>query len=308
MHVLHVDTGRTLRGGQRQMLMLMRGLDALGHTQALLAQGATLEQRSGAVVSPLRVAKEARKADLIHAHSGRAHTLAALFGRGKPLIVSRRVAFPAREGMLSRWKYTRARHYVAVSEFVRDQLIRDGVPGDSVSVVYDAVATEDMQDGTSLPSTDPFNRPVRVLAPRVDDPLKCADLLREACSAADATLIFSDDLQADLLQADLFAYLTQSEGLGSAILLAMAYKKPVLASRVGGIPEIVEHESTGLLVENKLESVASTVQRLAADRMLARGCAERAYRMVGERFTDNMMVRQTEKVYRAVFAANSPSL
>ena len=46
---------------------------------------------------------------------------------------------------------------------------------------------------------------------------------------------------------DIFIYLSKLEGLGSAILLAMAHGLAVLANRVGGIPEIVRHQETGLL-------------------------------------------------------------
>ena len=46
---------------------------------------------------------------------------------------------------------------------------------------------------------------------------------------------------------DIFIYLSKLEGLGSAILLAMAHGLPVLANRVGGIPEVVQHQETGLL-------------------------------------------------------------
>ncbi len=306
MRILHVDTGRTLRGGQRQLLLLMKGLDAGGHEQVLLAQGATLQQREGAPATPLRLAAAARRADLIHAHSGHAHTVAAIFGVGKPLVVSRRVAFPVRQGWISGLKYKRAQHYIAVSAFVQTQLVRDGIPPDKVSVVYDAVASEELQAAASLPSTEHLDRSLRVVAPQVDDPLKRASLLRSACAAAGAELTFSNDLQRDLAAADVFAYLTDSEGLGSAILLAMAHKKPVLASRVGGILEIVEHESTGLLVLNDQGEIAASLKRFASDRRLATECADRAFRMVGERFTDAIMVRQTEQIYQTVLSASPP--
>ena len=81
----------------------------------------------------------------------------------------------------------------------------------------------------------------------------------------------------------------------------------ILASRVGGIPEIVEHETTGLLVGNAIEEIAAALRRFSTDRRLARECAERAFGLVEERFTDAIMVRQTEQIYRAVFSAGPPS-
>ena len=74
-----------------------------------------------------------------------------------------------------------------------------------------------------------------MVAPKLHDPLKAPALLRRACAKAKADLVFSADLQGDLLSADIFVYLSCSEGLGSAILLAMARGIPVVASREGGI-------------------------------------------------------------------------
>jgi glycosyltransferase involved in cell wall biosynthesis len=77
-----------------------------------------------------------------------------------------------------------------------------------------------------------------------NDPLKGAGLLQTAASAAGAQVVFSEELATDLATADVFVYLSESEGLGSAILLAMAQGVPVVASNVGGIPELVEHEGS----------------------------------------------------------------
>ena len=88
MRILHIDTGRELRGGQRQLLLLARGLAGRGHSQVILARrgtplfSAALEQ--GMEVNPLRPATLralSSFADIIHAHDARAHTSAAEIGR-----------------------------------------------------------------------------------------------------------------------------------------------------------------------------------------------------------------------------------
>jgi len=98
----------------------------------------------------------------------------------------------------------------------------------------------------------------------------------------------------------MFVYITESEGLGSAILLAMSAGVPVIASNVGGIPEIVEHERTGLLIENSPEAIASAVRRLHGDRALAQSLAAEARRTVEQRFSVDRMVADTLAVYEAL--------
>src|SRR4029077_11595983 len=88
-------------------------------------------------LTPSAVRRLSRQADLTHAHDARSHTIAALLSAA-PLIVSRRVSFPIRGG-LSRWKYARPRHFIAVSNYVKNVLIQAGVGSECISVVYDGV-------------------------------------------------------------------------------------------------------------------------------------------------------------------------
>jgi glycosyltransferase involved in cell wall biosynthesis len=307
VHILHLDTGRELRGGQRQLLLLARGLAARGHTQVVLARrhGALLVEAAGCALEmlplgPATLAEEARRADLIHAHDARAHTLAALLVRRLPLVVSRRVAFPIGAGPLSRWKYARATRFLAVSEFVRSRLVEAGVGRERISVVYDGVALPVRNDSA------PRRRVV--VAPATDDPQKGSRLAEEACRAAGVELKFSSRLEDDLPGAGLFLYLSYCEGLGSGILLAMAHGAPVVASRLGGIPEIVEHGRTGLLVENSSPAVAAAIRVVLADPSAAAQRAEAACRQVLERFTDAIMVSQTERAYQLALSSQPSTL
>jgi hypothetical protein len=300
MNILHIDTGRELRGGQHQLLLLLAGLASRGHQQVLLAREPVRRHFPGREPTLLNLWKAARDADLIHAHDGRGHTLAALVNAGKPLVVSRRVAFRVRKNPLSRRKYVRADHYIAISGHVRRQLLEAGIPESKISVVYDGVS---LAGGPAYGSQP---RGSHVLAPQINDPLKGAALLQAACQQAGVEVKYSANLLEDLPRAAAFVYLSENEGLGSAILLAMACQTPVVASRVGGIPELIEHEVSGLLVENQPGEVAQALQRILADRALARQCAEAAYQRVCERFGDDIMVRQTEQIYRAVLERHPP--
>jgi hypothetical protein len=292
MRVLHLDSGREMRGGQWQVLRLVEAQAAAGVEATLLARAdaplleAARERGLRAwELTVLRLARFARSHDLVHAHDARTHTLAALAG-GAPLVVSRRVAFPVR----SRWKYARPARYLAVSEFVRGKLVEGGVQAEKIEVVYDGV-----------PLLDP-SRGGGVLAPATDDPAKGADLARDAARAAGVEIEFSRDLERDLARAGVLLYLSYAEGLGSGALLAMAAGVPAIASKVGGIPEIVRHGETGLLVENAVEPVAAALRELAADPARARAMGERARADMAARFTVDRMLRRTMEVYRQVLS------
>lgn len=300
MRILHIDTGPDLRGGQHQLLMLLRGLKAQGHEQILLARGDMARAWPSEPPTPWALWRLSRTVDVIHAHDGRGHTLAALYCWGRPLVVSRRVAFPIKESVISEFKYARAHKYLAVSQHVQEVLLQSGVAPERISVVYDAVDREDLAAPVADPAARRSGQSLRVLTPKIDDPLKRSDLVEQACSKLGAEMILSADLKRDIDRADLFVYLSETEGLGSAALLAMARRKPVIASRVGGLPEIVIDESTGLLVDNNVESVTAAISRMSNDADLAGRCVDRAFQQVSGRFTDDIMVRRTEEAYRSV--------
>jgi len=297
MRVLHLDSGREMRGGQWQVLRLMQGLPRETVECTLLSRaGSPLSDRAKALgldVRPLgvwAVYKLSRRSDLVHAHDARSHTLAAALA-GAPLVVSRRVAFPLR----SRWKYRHAARYAAVSQFVKGVMIAGGVPEEKISVVYDGVPVPKACLGAN--SLAPS-----LVAPAGDDPLKGTALALEATRRAGVDLLLSRDLEADLPGAALFLYLTHSEGLGSAILLAMAAGVPVIASNVGGIPEIVRHRENGWLTENDPEPIAAAIRKLLADSPMAHALAARGRQTVAQKFSLDQMIHNTLDLYRQVLS------
>ncbi len=290
MRVLHIDAGREMRGGQWQVLYLLREHPGvlMAHRDAPLYERAHAEGIEGRELGYAALAKASGEADLVHAHDARAHTAAALLSRA-PFVVSRRVAFPVKRGPASRWKYGRAAHYLAVSEFVKRTIEAADVPSEKITVVYDAAP---------LPGSLSARLSGRVVAPVFDDPRKGTDLTEAAARLAGVSVTFSRDLISDLSDAALFVYLTRSEGLGSAALLAMAHGVPVIASRVGGLPEAAG--DAGLLVENDPAAVAGAIRRVLDDRQLAAEMAGRGRRRAEECFSVRRMAERTQAVYRKV--------
>jgi hypothetical protein len=289
MRILHVDTGREMRGGQWQVLRLHRGLLEQGHESCLLARRGSPLLRYGA--EPLRAASFpmlSRRFDLVHAHDARSHTLGALLAR-VPLVVSRRVAFPVRDTAVSRWKYRRPDLFLAVSQFVAGELMRGGVEESRIAVVYDGV-----------PVPPQPARGESILVPDTRDPQKGLALAEAAAKRAGVWLRRSSDLEADMPGARALVYLSRSEGLGSGILLGMAYGLTVIASNTGGIPELIEDGVNGLLVPNEETAVAGAFVRVNAGLGAALGAAARE--TVQARFTVGHMVRATVGAYSQVLA------
>ena len=205
MRILHLDAGREMRGGQWQVLHLIEGLAAAGVESTLLARrDAPLymaARKLGWRVEPLGVTRALgclRGHTLVHAHDARSHSLGA-FLRGRPLVVSRRVAFPVGSGPVGpSWKYGRANRYLAVSEFVRKVLIRGSVPEEKISVVHDGVPILEVSQGK------------QVLALEKDSALLARMGLRIVAN-----------LEEEIREAAVLVYVTNSEGLGSGALLAM---------------------------------------------------------------------------------------
>jgi glycosyltransferase involved in cell wall biosynthesis len=268
MRIVHIDCGREMRGGQWQVLRLLRGLRQHGWESILMTP---IHRPLGewAVREGFPVEETGRRfpaSDLVHAHDARGHSLAALFAR-TPVVVARRVAFPVKRGWLSRWKYRRAARYIAVSRYVAGMLMEAGVPESKISVVHDGV-------------------PLLPLSSRTGPVIEMAKS--------------TSNLERDLLTARMLVYVTDAEGLGSGALLGMSAGVPVIASRIGGLPEAIEDGVNGLLIGDEPDAVAACVRRLEADPEEAARLGANARRTIEERFTVERMVEDTIAVYRKV--------
>jgi L-malate glycosyltransferase len=159
LRVLHIDSGRAWRGGQRQVQLLAAGQRARGDEPLVVVQPrsplyrhlkadgiAVASIRMRAVLDLLAVRRIRRllatwRPALVHAHDPRSHSLAltALVGRRNsvPLVVTRRLPTPLRGGL----RYSgRVARFVAISGAVREALLAGGVPEDRVVLVYPGVS------------------------------------------------------------------------------------------------------------------------------------------------------------------------
>lgn len=99
--------------------------------------------------------------------------------------------------------------------------------------------------------------------------------------------------------ADVFVLPSVSEGFPFVLLEALALGKPVVASNIAGVTEIIDDGTTGLLVPPRdSRALAGGIARLLRDSDLARCIGEAGQDMVRERFSAEGMVRQTVGVMR----------
>lgn len=290
MRVAHLDTGRELRGGQHQVLLLLQELQGRGEHR-LLARGELLREalRRGWAAEPLtwwNASRAIDTADLVHAHDARAHTMAALLRSGR-LVVSRRVAFPIGRTWISRWKYARASMFIAVSKAVAMELEKAGVGAGRIAVIY---------DGVSIPD-EPSDQSGPVVALRTQDAGKCPELVEAVARRTGILIQASADLPAALRTARVFLYLSVREGLGSAALLASAYGVPVLASDIPGLNEAVVNGVTGTLVPNDVEAIGSALQTMIEDPDQLHATGQKARARVRRDFSAAALADQTWEIY-----------
>jgi glycosyltransferase involved in cell wall biosynthesis len=165
MFSLHIDTARSWRGGQNQVLVTVMGLRALGHRTLLVAHpGGELRRRAreGLDLFPLAPRAEMDLAaawrlsrivkrlgpEIVHAHDPHAVAMAALGlsmstqPRKPPLVAARRVDFHLRGGALSRWKYRQVDCFICSSDAIRQMLLSDGVPAARAVTVHEGIDLE----------------------------------------------------------------------------------------------------------------------------------------------------------------------
>ena len=261
-----------------------------------------------------------------HAHT-LALLATRLAGRGR-VVVSRRVDFPVgrSRGWLSGLKYQAADRYLAVSERIREVLIEGGVEPPRVDVVHSAVDPARVRGGDGsrfreslgIPPDAPLIGCVAALADHKSLPTLIAaatlvlnaiddawfvvlgegkersrlEALRSVSSARERLLLpgFRDDIADAFAAFDAFAMPSHLEGLCTSILDAFAAGVPVVCSDAGGMPELVEHELTGLLVQPRDPSaLAAALTRVLTDSELAKTVTEAAEQRLSEHSVDAMV-------------------
>jgi glycosyltransferase involved in cell wall biosynthesis len=147
----------------------------------------------------------------------------------------------------------------------------------------------------------PYARFLMVGAHRSAADLVEAEIQRLGLGPSFATVTNSSEPEKYYQAIDVYVCASATEGLSNSILEAMASGKPVIATRVGGNPELVRHGDTGYLVAPFApDEVASAAEALARDRDLRARMGLRARYVAETSFSMAAMVERYEQLYTAL--------
>jgi L-malate glycosyltransferase len=362
MFSLHVDTARTWRGGQNQVLLTVNGLRSIGHRAALVAHPhGELRQRAQEGLDLIPIAPRTEmdltaawrfsrlvrrlRPDVIHAHDPHGVAMASLalsfntgaVGAAPALVASRRVDFHLKGNSFSRWKYRQVDCFIAASEAIRQMLVADGVPADRTVTVHEGIDLDhvraappvNVHEAFWLPHHAPVVGNVAALVPHKGQRylVEAAHLVIQEMPDVRFVILGEGELREHLERQvhehhldkhvllpgfrldvlgcikgfDLFVMSSITEGLGTSLLDAMACARPIVATRAGGIPEIVEDGVNGLLVPPRdAHALARAIVEALKDERLRQRMGAAGFDCVRERFTVERMVAETASVYARV--------
>jgi len=104
-----------------------------------------------------------------------------------------------------------------------------------------------------------------------------------------------------LRDAHIFLLITKSEGLPISIIEAMSAQLAIIASNVGGIKELIDHNETGILVgRNDEDAISNAITHLLMNNSIREQLGSEARKKYLNEFTFTKMLNETEKYYKQV--------
>jgi len=290
------------------------------------------------VRSGLRLRRLIRKGkyDIVHFHTKRAHALSLWSPHGESApkyVVTRRMDYPVAKGWYTAlWYNRKVAGVVAISQPIVELLVDAGVDSRRICRIHsgvDARRFESPSCHTKLDGEVLVVGNVAVMEERKGHRylLEAARLLKARgyriryLLAGDGSLKksleamvemmglrhevrfvgFVSDVPAFLTGVDIFAMPSVYEGLGVAVLEAMAAGKAVVATNVGGLADSVIDSVTGFLVSPRdPQGLADAIAKLAGEKSLAHEMGQRAAARVREHFSLETMAAKNEAYYHAL--------
>ena len=338
LRIAHINLAKGYRGGERQAELLIRALQELGQEQVLIARpDRPLAERLGDAGIEIRgcgglfsAFRATRGVDVVHSHEGRGVYAAWLRNElsGTPYIITRRVNNPIGDSRLTRRAYTRASCVASVAadvarivEAFDDRVTSCVIHSSSSGLPVDSAMAKSIRDRFpgkwiignvgALDNAQKGQEYIIDVARRLEVPhpefqfllVGGGDdeaMLRELAEGL-GNVSFTgwvDNVGDHLAAFDLFILPSNKEGIGGILLDAMDRALPIIASRVGGLPEIVRDGENGILIDPRSpDQLEAAVLRLHADPDLRRSMGARGREFSGD-FTAEAMAKQYLALYR----------
>lgn len=276
-----------------------------------------------------------RGADLIQVHEAKGGHLACFAQRlyGTPYVLARRTYKSPRPSPWNRWLYARAAGVVTVSAMIAEVLRNAGLREDA-TIIPDACASLPTDEEAVSAIRQRFAgkfllghaaalvpnkgqsvliEAMRLLADELPDVQlllmgqgKDEALLRQAAEGMGNVQFegFVDNPGDYFAALDLYVHPSLSEGLGSVLLDAMQAGLPIIASRAGGIPEIIHNQVNGLLVPpGDPGALADAIRRLYLDRPLRQTLVTTGRAMI-KGYSAGAMAERYARLYTALGIAS----
>lgn len=284
---------------------------------------------------PLRRFLKAHRIDLVNAHTGSTHSLAVAGALGQPVAVvrTRSDARGVKARMGSSFLYKRTDRVIAAADYIREAFVKVlRLPSSKVVTIYQGLSVGDF-GGEGLPS-----QPILGIVARLD-PVKGHRYLLEAIAllakshptiqlrvfgqeenvkqrdlrAMAGRLGIEDRIEFQGFQSDVpqamskcrigIVASTGSEAVSRVALEWMAAGRPLIATKVGCLPEIVKQGETGLLVEPKnAPDLARAIAELVSHPDLAARMGKAGRRAAQNRFALSRFAEETLEAYEAAVA------
>ncbi len=351
MRIVHLDTGRTWRGGQNQVFLLIRELKKRGLEQLLITPpGTPLEQKIQNMGVKIKNLNPANDLDIIsgwklkkivsnyapgivHFHTAKSLGVGSLTLRKfrKKTVFTRRVDFPLKNNILNKIKYGFPGKLVVISDFIKKQMLESGFK--NPERIYSSVDTEKFKSDKKTVVQKPKNFKVGMsgalnlnhkdfltfiraaqkvieknkkvkfyIAGTGRDEKKILEFIKERELGRQVRLKgFVEDMPAFYHNLDVLVHTVHYEGLGTSVLEGMASGLPVVATRVGGLKEVVKDGINGFLVAKKDDgAVFDQLQKILYDKSLRKKLGVRGRTRVEEKFSVKKMVNGYIDIYRKI--------
>ncbi|EJF07380.1 glycosyltransferase [Thiovulum sp. ES] len=267
--------------------------------------------------------------DLLHAHETKANQLATFVKMflGIPYIITRRVQFVPKNNFFNKYMYQNSSKNIVLSKAIGNDLSQL-LPNLKMEIIPSAYSDENFDEVEDVKSQYKNKILIGHIGAVVDSHkgqctiLETAKMMSENRDIHFLLVGGGKDLEScrekskdlkniefvgfrenifDYLKAfDIFVFPSNHEGLGSTLLDAMKFEKPIIASDVGGIPDLITDGQNGFLIEKEnSKMLKERIETILRNPNIGKKLSENSKEIV-ENFSPTEMTKKYDKIYKEI--------